>query len=182
MSGNRDSTIKNGQGGIKRLCRDIGDAGHVHIPQTLQWMYWIYYSKWRLVLLKINRKVLPRVSCVLAHHRALYNDYYCASSVRFALTFFFFCLISGIDFIFLLYCIQNLLKSDSLKINPELRQMCTDILQNGYCWVVTWKLLLCPWKSFRLLKPVILEPAQNFPPFPPTALGEVQEWAQNVDE
>lgn len=31
-----------------------------------------------LALLKINKKILPRVSCVLAHQHAIYNDYYCA--------------------------------------------------------------------------------------------------------
>lgn len=74
------------------------------------------------------------------------------NQICFDLLFF---LISGMVLIFLEYCIQNLLKSDSLKINPELRQLCIDILQNGYHWVVTWKLSLCPWKSFSLLKPAI---------------------------
>lgn len=48
------------------------------------------------------------------------------SQICLGILYFF---MSGIDFIFLIYCIANYLTSDSLKTNSELRHSCTDVFR-----------------------------------------------------
>lgn len=129
--GTRDSTIKNNQGAIKRL-RTYPKNPTNFSGNVLN----VLFKRDRPVLLKKTRKILARVSYILTHHHAIYNLYYCAQS-HFLWSLF---LLSGIGFIFLMYCIQNLLESSSLKINPKLSHVQTP-----------WKMVITKWFSWQLM-------------------------------
>lgn len=143
VSGTRDSTIKNSQGAIKRP-RMYPKNPTILSGNVLN----VLFKRDRPVLLKKTRKILARVSYILTHHHAIYNSLLLLCSDTFSLIFIF---ASGIGFIFLMYRIQNLLESSSLKINPELSNVQTP-----------WKMVITKWFSWQLMSTEELQAFQIF--------------------